>query len=156
MDSKQYKNKIITNGEMIDNIFAFLERDDHLNDEELREELREEGVDPDKLVSKGKLLVEAKLKEARHEWKKIAREKIASFKENIGLISYNDQALPSSELADRIKSLLGRIYGETIPSHALAYFRNLNEMTDDELMSIYKDLQTLEQLKQKNNNKLLE
>lgn len=153
MDSKEYRKKATTNDEILNNIFDFLESNDHLTNEELRDDLRTEGIDPDKLVSGCKALIGNKLKEAKLGWKRAAYEKMASFKNKVTSNSYGDVMLSPSELQDKIKTLLSKVYGEKAPSHALAYFRNAEKMTEDELFAIYKDLQTLEQIEDEDKNK---
>lgn len=66
---ESYQNKTMMKGDFFDNLFDFFEevRKDLRSAEEIEKEQREEEIVIDRLVSKVKLLLEAKLKEARLE-----------------------------------------------------------------------------------------
>ena len=69
MESYQNQKKAMMKGNFFDNLFDFFEevRKDLRSAEEIEKEQREEEIVIDRLVSKVKLLLEAKLKEARLE-----------------------------------------------------------------------------------------
>ncbi len=60
----------------LENLFDFLEDDEGLSDEEIKEELRAEGIDPDALIARCKSVVEVGVKEATTSWRKRAHERM--------------------------------------------------------------------------------
>lgn len=155
MNSKKQRKVANTASEFLDNLTEFfINCDEGLSKEELKEELREEGINPEDLISRVNQFVKSKLKEVKGAWKKAAHEKRKSLLEQMSFAKYE---IPKSlsELKGKIKEMLSGVYGNEIQGHAQAYFRNFEEITEEDLRSFYEDLMKLKSLEEqsKENNK---
>jgi len=133
-----------TSSEFLDNLCDFLTKTEGLSQEELKEELRDEGINPEELVSKVSLLIKSKLREAKGAWKKDAHEKRSALLKVMASASYD---IPKSipELKEKIKEMLMGLNDNKI--NAQAYFRNLDDIVEEDLKSFYEDLLKLKFLK---------
>lgn len=148
MSLKDGRKKASTDSEFLDNLTCFFKSFEDLDEAAIREELKEEGINPEKLLSRAKVLIEAKLKEAKMSWKNAALEKKNLMLEQISSAKYE---IPhnSEELRKKIKELLSKFTSEQLPSYAQAFYRKLDQITEEDLKSFYSDLKRLEHLKKK-------
>lgn len=106
--------------------------------EQVRASLVEGGIDPDGAVSRVLAFVEEKKKEGKQSWREAARRKSEEMQEKL--------RRASSRLHGSREELLERFHELFSRGPALAFFRNmnLNEMSDEELMSLLARLEVLE------------
>lgn len=146
MSLKYDRKKATTDSEFLDNLTCFFENFENLDEAALREELQEEGINPEKLLSRAKALIETKLKETKMSWKVSAQEKKNLMLEQISSAKYE---MPSNteELRKKIKELLSEFTGDQLPYYVQAFYSNLDQITEEDLKSFYSDLKKLESLK---------
>jgi len=130
----------------IDLFTDFLGNTEGESKEDIKVELKKQGIDVEYIINNVKKLINTKIDERKRQWmidaKKIRnkmREQIESFKEDI--------PEDISTIKEKIKQLMTH---SEYSDQALAFFRNYNEMTDTELKQLYKDFLKLLSL-QKNN-----
>lgn len=158
MNPKEKRRIANTASEYLNNLADFLTNIEGLSQEELKEELRVEGINPDELISKVNQLVKSKLKEAKGAWKEKAHIKREALLKQMKLAKYN---IPESlsELKEKIKEMLSGAYGGKIQNYAQAYFRNLEEITEEDLKTFYEDLMKLkfleDQSREDNNGRVI-
>lgn len=154
MNSEKQRKVANTPSEFLDNLTDFFTDFEGLSKEDLKEELRNEGINPEDLISKVNQLVKSKLKEVKGAWKKAANEKRKSLLEQMSFAKY-DIPKSFSELKGKVKEMLSGNYGNDIKGYAQTYFRNLEEITEEDLRSLYEDLLKLKSLEEqsKENNK---
>ncbi len=152
MSLKNIRKKAETDSELLDNLTAFLEDFENLSEEELTQELRDEGIDPEQLLTKSRVIIKSKLKDAKLSWKKSALERRQSLLEQMSSFKHS---IPKSieDVRNEIKALLTGGYGTKAQAQAQAFFRNLDEVTDEDLKSFYEDLKKLELLEKKSSDK---
>lgn len=125
--------------EFLDNLVEFYSSFDNLSLDELKEELREDGFDPEALLVRAKGLIDSKIRNAKkHAWKEEARRKRISWKKQF---SKKEVEVPEniSELKKGISDFVKGRHGSDVQHQASAFFRNLEEVTDDDLKSLYED-----------------
>lgn len=142
MNHREKRKIANTASEYLDNLTDFLTNCEGLSKEELKEELRTEGIDPNELISKVNQLVETKLKEAKGAWREKAHVKREALLKQIEQAKY-DVPKDLSEVKEKIKKMLSGTYGGKIQNYAQAYFRNLEEITEEDLRTFYEDLMKL-------------
>ncbi len=130
----------------LENLFDFLEDDEGLSDEEIKEELRAEGIDPDALIARCKSVVEVGVKEATTSWRKSAHERMESFEKTVSA-AVVDVPSSSAEAMRKIKELLGNIPEGSRPRYA-QFYSKMNKVTEDEAISVYQDLRRLRLLEE--------
>lgn len=142
MNPKEKRRIANTASEYLDNLTDFLTNCEGLSKEDLKEELRTEGIDPDELILKVNQLVKTKLKEAKGAWREKAHIKREALLKQMKQAKYN---IPESlsELKEKIKEMISGTYGGEIQNYAQAYFRNLEEITEEDLRTFYEDLMKL-------------
>jgi sugar-specific transcriptional regulator TrmB len=142
MSPKEQKRIANTASEYLDNLTDFFICLEGVSQEELKEELRSEGIDPDELISKVNQLVKSKLKEAKGAWREKGRVKRETLLKQMEQAKYK---IPESlsELKENIKEMLSGTYGGKFQNYAQAYFRNLEEITEEDLRTFYEDLMKL-------------
>lgn len=151
MNLKDDRKKAATDSEFLDNLTCFFKSFEDLDEIALKEELREEGINPEELLLRTKVLIEAKLKQAKMSWKNAAQEKKELVLEQLSSVKYE---IPrnAAELRKKIKELLNKFTADQLPSYAQAFYRNLDQITDEDLKSFYSDLKKLEHLKEQLKN----
>ena len=92
------------------------------------------------------MLIEAKLKQAKMSWKNAAQEKKNWYWNNYLLLNTKYPEMLLSFV--KIKELLNKFTADQLPSYAQAFYRNLDQITDEDLKSFYSDLKKLEHLKE--------
>jgi hypothetical protein len=143
MKNLKCENVKNTASNFLDNLTDFLTDFEGLTGEELRLEVEAQGINAENLVLKVNNLVESKLKEAKTAWKVAAKQKRTFL---LSLIESTNISVPSniSELKLNIQNMLSGGYGADTQNCAQAYFRNLEEITEQDLISLYEDLTKLE------------
>jgi hypothetical protein len=130
--------------DFLDNLSEFLGDSEEQDLIDLKNELREEGMDIDAFVTKVKGLIATKSAEAKRSWMTEAKagrvsalEKMKECKPEI------PKDVPA--LIEKIKQIAGGESGEL----AGAYFRNLTDMPYEDLKKLYEDYLKLQQVKKK-------
>lgn len=128
--------------EFLDNLVEFYSGFDDLSLIELKAELREEGIDPEALLLKAKGLVESRIKDAKLAWKEGAKKKRISLLKQLATIKVE---VPESisDLRKQISDIIRGEHGSDLQYHAAAHFRNLEEIADEDLISLYEDFMKL-------------
>ncbi len=115
-----------------------------MSDEDLTKDLLAEGIDPEALLARGRLIVETKLKEAKLSWKRRARERIESFERTISSAKIDIPNSPSDAML-KIRGLLGSIPEGSRMRYA-QFYSKMDKLTEGEAISVYQDLQKLKLL----------
>lgn len=131
--------------EFLDNLVEFCSDFEDLSLDELKSELREDGIDPEALLLKAKGLIESKIKDAKLAWKEEAKKKRTSLLKQLATIKVE---VPESisDLRKKISDIIKGEHGGDIQYHAAAHFRNLEEIRDEDLISLYEDFMNLKLL----------
>lgn len=139
MADKKDNKDVKTASDFLNSLTEFYMGFEDLSQSELEEELKEEGIDPDKLLSKVNTLVKSKIKESKMAWRKEALKKRESLLEKISKVQFTTPKM------DELKEiLLGKHSGI---DNALVFGRNMEEFTEEDLKSLYEELKVLEHLK---------
>ncbi len=133
-----------TASEFLDRLSEFLTDRPEESAEELRERLRNEGVDPDRVTERIRQLVATRSKEIRLGWQEKARQEREAAAERLKDVrGVGGQS--RREIIERIRAMLT---GQAGPRPALgqAYFRKIEEMTENDLRSLLDDLERAQRL----------
>ncbi len=128
----------------LDNFTDFLGDTEGQNLVDIKNELREEGIDVDAFVSKVKGLIVAKSAEAKRSWLGKAQAGRTAALEEINSLT-KDIPRDISALKDKIRQLLVGPSGKLAGTH----FRNYQNMTDEDIRGLYADYLMLMQMKEK-------
>lgn len=129
----------------LDNFTDFLGDTEGQNLMDIKNELREEGIDVDAFVSKVKGLIAAKSSEAKRSWiEKAEAGRIAALEEINALAKNVPKDI--SALKEKIRQLLT---GPESGKLAGAHFRNYQSMTDEDIRGLYADYLMLMQMTEK-------
>lgn len=113
--------------------------------EELKEDLRTQGIDPDSIVERVQRLVEARLKEYRLRWQKQAkRERLAILERLRDVTAKLPAARP--DLERLLDEIISGLWGPRAQLYAQTYFRKLEQVTKNDLRSLLEDLERLKLL----------
>jgi len=124
----------------IDCFSDFTSDTEHLTKEELLAELQEEGIDITHLEKRVAEIVIKGSAERRLAWQRKARER----REEIEKILESKQpAKVAQDLMLKIKDILKGSYGQGALSHAEAYFRKKESLSEKDLESLIEDLEDL-------------
>lgn len=129
--------------EWLANLYKILSETGHLTEAEAVEILRVEGVDPDALLTRGMAFIEKLRMQATYRTLAEAREKQKDVLEALESVRQ-----PSGTLADLKAQLLGKWeawHTQGTPQMAFA-FRNLDQLTEEDLRSLLADIERVEQL----------
>lgn len=135
--------------EFLDRLTCFLTSEDNRTMDEVREDLKAEGIDPDRVIERGRKLVAKKLDERRLNWQAKAREeRLAALKSTEKV-----QAAPMGrgELQEKIKAILSGTRGRQTQQFAQAYFRKLEQVTEKDMQGLLEDLERLRMLEKLSN-----
>ncbi len=135
--------------EFLDRLTCFLTSEDNRTMDEVREDLKAEGIDPDRVIEKGRKLVAKKLDERRLSWQAKAREERLSALKRTETV----EAAPmgGDELQEKIKAILSGVHGRQTQQFAQAYFRKLDKVTEKDMKSFLQDLERLRILEKLSN-----
>jgi hypothetical protein len=126
----------------LDNLSEFLGATEGQDLNDVKSELREEGIDVDAFVTKVKKVITHKSSEAKRSWMAKAKEGHAAALEKMNKIVL-DIPKDAEALREKVRQLIsGR-------QPAGAYFRNYKDMPYDDLKKLYEDYMRLEHLKEK-------
>lgn len=126
----------------LDNLTEFLGETEGQDLKDIKDELREEGIDVDAFVAKVKGVIEQRSSEAKRSWITKAKAGHAAALEKMNKIVL-DIPKDAEALRKKVRQLIsGR-------QPAGAYFRNYKDMPYDDLKKLYKDYMRLEHLKEK-------
>jgi len=134
--------------EFLDRLTCFLTNDDYRTMDEVREDLKAEGIDPDRIIERGRELVAKKLDECRLSWQAKARE------ERLSALKTTERVKPpmaGGELQEKIKEILSGMLGRQTQEFAQAYFRKLDKVTEKDMQSFLEDLERLKILEKLSN-----
>lgn len=126
------------------NLYKFLSETGHLTDAEVNEILRAEGIDPDKLLERGMNFIERLRMQATYRTLAEAREKQKQVLEALS----NVRQPSSGTLADlkaQVQAKWEAWSTQGAPQMAFA-FRNLEQLTEDDLRSLLADIERIERL----------
>ena len=110
--------------------------------EELREDLRARGIDPERVVERVERLVQSKLNEYRLRWQEQARRERLAMLERLRDVTAKLPA-PQPELEGRLAEIVSGLWGPRAEAYAQAYFRKLDQVTENDLRSLLEDLERL-------------
>lgn len=125
----------------LDNLSEFLGDSEGQDLNDIKNELREEGIDVDAFVTKVKGMIAKKSSEAKRDWitRAKAGQAAALKKMNEFILDVPEDAVA---LKEKIKQL---ITGKEL---AGAYFRNYKDMPYEDLRKLYEDYMRLQQMKE--------
>lgn len=126
----------------LDNLSEFLGETERQDLNDVKSELREEGIDIDAFVTKAKEVIAQKSSEAKRSW--IAKAKAGHA---AALEKMNKIVLDIPKDAEALKEEIRQLISGRQP--AGAYFRNYKDMSYDDLKKLYEDYMRLEHLKKK-------
>jgi len=135
--------------EFLDRLTCFLTSEDNRTMDKVREDLKAEGIDPDRVIERGRKLVAKKLDEHRLNWQAKAREERLSALKSTEKV----EAAPmgSEGLKEKIKAILSGMHGTQTQQFAQAYFRKLDKVTEKDMKSFLEDLERLKMLEKLSN-----
>lgn len=122
----------------------FMRDSEGLTQEDLSAELKEQGIDEERLGAEVAELTECGSEEWRLGWRKHARQRAEEIKKFLDLT----RTLPDAavDLKDRISGFIKNTYGQRAFGHAEAYFRNKSTLSEKDLIGLFEDLEQLESL----------
>lgn len=133
MTSKNHKHE--DNKAFLDRLTDFLGDSEGQSTEEVKAELRKQGIEIDDMTNNIKALINEKIGEIKRQWMFDApklrdklQKQIESFQENI--------PMDITIIKAKIKEIMEL---SEYRDQSLAFFRNFDEMTDDEMRQLYKD-----------------
>jgi DNA-directed RNA polymerase subunit F len=125
----------------LDNLSEFLGETEGQDLNDIKNELREEGIDVDAFVSKVKGVIAQKSSEAKRSWIAKAKAGHAAALEKMNKIIF-DIPDAAATLREKVRQLVS---GKKL---AVAYFRNYKNMPYEDLRKLYEDYMKLEHLKE--------
>ncbi len=134
--------------EFLDRLTCFLTSEDNRTMDEVKEDLKAEGIDPDRVIERGRKLVAKKVDERRLSWQAKAREERLSALKSTEKV---EGTMGGGELQEQIKAILSGMHGRQTQQFAQAYFRKLDKVTEKDMKSFLDDLQRLKMLEKLSN-----
>ncbi|MGA1824393.1 MAG: hypothetical protein ACMUIP_06980 [bacterium] len=139
MGEKNKSEKFSKDNRFFDNLIEFLSDCDGQSTDELKNEIEESGIKVGPLLKNAKLIIEKNLTRERLRWQEQAKKKQEAFLNKISSIPSNAIAqLSKSQLIERIRNLVPVDGGD----FSIAY-RNLEEMTEDDLRNALEELEKI-------------
>jgi 2-succinyl-5-enolpyruvyl-6-hydroxy-3-cyclohexene-1-carboxylate synthase len=135
--------------EFLDRLTCFLTSEDNRTMDEVREDLKAEGIDPDRVIERGRKLVAKKLDERRLSWQAKAREERLSVLKNTEKVEV--APIGGEGLKEKVKTMLSGMHGRQTQQFAQAYFRKLEQVTEKDMQSFLEDLERLKMLEKLSN-----
>lgn len=111
--------------------------------EDLEEDLRVEGINPEEVVQQLQSFVGAKLDEYRLAWREQARQERAAMLERLRKVPSDSPDTPQG-IREKISEILSGMWGQPSQRYAHAHFRKLEEVTENDLKDLLDDLKRLE------------
>ncbi len=134
--------------ELLDRLTDFLTEPSDRTNEELKEDLRAKGIDPEKVVQRVQSLVKTKLEERRLAWLERARQERSADLERLSRVQPSRTIATLGELKQKVESILSGQFGPDASEHAHAHLhhRSLDGVTEDYLRTLVDDLVRLKLL----------
>ena len=123
----------------------FLSDPEGLSSRDLDAELREQGIDVERLEQKAMEIVRKGSEERRLTWQRSAREKRARIEE---VLHSGRLAETAVNIKDKIKKVIEGSYGHGALSYAEAYFLRKEGVSENDLETLLKDLEDLNLLEE--------
>lgn len=133
----------------IDCFTEFMSEPDDLTEEELVAALEEEGIDVGQLGQRVRTIVERESAKRRLAWRERARKKRSTFE---GLLKLKEKLASGSNLIDKATEILRKNYGPRALAHAQSFFRNKNDVSENDLETLVEDLEDLDLLENLDRN----
>ena len=133
------------NKSFIECFFDFMSDSENLNQEDIKSELEDLGVDTEKLAIRASEIVTEGLKMRRLAWQKNAREKRIQIEK---MIESKKVKGATQDLKNKLKEILSGKYGLPAQSFAEAYFRKMDSLSKNDLKSLVKDMENLDLLEE--------
>jgi len=131
--------------EFLDRLTELLTNLPERSTEELKEDIRAEGINPEQIVNRVQRLVETKLDEHRLAWREQARKGRTAMLERFHRVTSDSPDTPQG-IREKIKDILSGVWGQQAQSYAYAHFRKLEEVTENDLKTLLDDVKRLELL----------
>ncbi|GJL59727.1 MAG: hypothetical protein NPIRA03_25840 [Nitrospirales bacterium] len=147
-DEKRHEAK--TDSDWLANIYEMLAEDDTLSLDDVKEAIREEGDDPDALIARGMDFIEQQRKLATQRMLEEARENKKAVLENVMKIPKHD--LTFDQLREKVKHVWASL-SEAPGGTLQAAYRNLENLTEQDLQSLLKDLEFVSELNREEKEK---
>ncbi len=129
----------------LDSLLEFVSDCSDQTTEDLKAELRKDGINTDQLVRNVKSIVASKINESRLGWQKEAQEKAQKVLGKMAAAAAKaGELLSRNEILERIRLLVAAHGPELSLEH-----RKLESMTEDDLRNALKDLEELIALKER-------
>jgi hypothetical protein len=126
---------------LLNNLFESLGDSSDMSTDEVKEDLRSDGVDPNKALLRLMGVVKQASADSKRAALDIAREKRLKQQGGIKNIFGKYKSLSRDQLLDKINALVG---GSGLP--VAASYRELEKQTDDNLRALLEDLEMLKRL----------
>jgi hypothetical protein len=131
----------------IESLTDFLSDPAGLSQEDIVTELQEQGIDTDQLEKSVMEIVKEGSEKRRLAWRERARERQAKIEQ---LLNSKQIVIEASNLKNKIMDILQGTYGPDALSHAEAYFRKRDKVSEKDLESLIEDLEALNLLEEAN------
>lgn len=135
------ENQMNNDKEFLENMARFLLQIDSLNPEEIKEELRVDGIEPEALIQRGLAFVEEQRRLAIKRLMDHAKQRNQSFLEKI--VERKNEGKTIEELRTDVKTALSNLSGQGKTRFAMA-FRNLDNQSEQDLRSILEDIDRIQ------------
>lgn len=132
-----------TPSEFLDRLTELMTNLPDRNTEEIEEDLYESGIDPKEAVQRVQNLVKTKLAEYQLEWSKRVQQERLTALEQVGKIQSLNLPDTLEGLKEKVIEILSGQFGQKAQSHAQAHFRKLAHVTENDLKSLFNDLERL-------------
>jgi len=146
-DKSRYEAK--TDSEWLANIYEMLAESDDLSFDEVKEGLKEEGEDPEALIKRGMAFIERERQLATKRMLEEAKKKGTGILKDVE--PSLDENLTFEGLREKVKEAWTNLTELPGPKLQLAY-RNLENLTKQDLYSLLGDLERLAQLSEEEGN----
>lgn len=143
MSEDKKRDTTKTEGDWLANVSDFLCDVENMNEEDIKEALRAEGLDPAQVVRRGMELVENLRRQATYRTFAEAKELQNRALEAIGDIQRSES--PIEEIKRKIRQFQ-ELWSAQGRLEFTVNFRNLDDQSEDDLRSLLADLERVEQL----------
>ena len=140
MDVKPPKNA----SEFLDRLADFLTDFPERTKKELREDLLAKGINPEKTIQNIQEIIQYKLKEYRLARLKQAKQERLRILEKLEQIKPYKSSDKLEELKDKVTKILSGQFGQEALEEVLIHFHKLENITENDLISLLDDVRDLE------------
>ena len=124
----------------IQSFYNFLEDTEGLTNEDLIEELKEQGIDASKLENRVAEVVRKASEKRRLAWRDSARQRRSEIEK---LLENKEATFGITDLKRKITNILAGSYGQRALSYAETFFRKKDALVVKDLESLIEDLEDL-------------